>query len=172
MHRVPRLLLLLLLASTAIAAACSTAGQPSPAATPPRRSTARPVAGTPQFSRGAIQLSGAVDGFLSVLSVSCVSSGPNVLVAIRGRVENALYGVEVSALRNGTFEVGAEASVRLRSQTPADAAVSRWSAGDGSAGGSGGVSLSPAGGSIDVDLVGSSGAAGSVHLRGSWSCPV
>jgi hypothetical protein len=171
MHTVPRPLLLLL-AFAAIAAACSTGGQPAPAATPPRQATARPVAGTPQFSRGAIQLSGAVDGFLSVLSVSCISSGPNVLVAIRGRVENALYGVEVSAPRSGTFEVGSDASVRLSSQTPADAAVSRWSAGDGAPGGSGGVSLSPAGGSMDVDLVGSGAGSGSVHLRGSWSCPV
>ena len=124
-------------------------------------------------SRGVLQLSGGVAGFLSVLSVTCSDAGSNLLVTIRGRIETALYGVEIAAPKTGSYSLGqlAPASVRLSSQTPADASVSRWSAGIDGVSGSGEMTLSADGGSLDADLQALAGSRGSVHLRGSWSCP-
>jgi hypothetical protein len=137
-------------------------------------STPRSSTGGTPANQSALQLSGGVQGFLNVLSVTCSRTDKNVLVAIKGRVENALYGVEIAAPRTGAYQIGgaslAAASVRLSSQTPADPVVSRWSAGIDGVAGAGDLTLTDGGGVLDADLQGLAGTRGSVHVRGSWSC--
>ncbi len=181
MNQVPRLLIPLLLTAALVAACSGSAAAPAPAparqpaAQPPTRAPALPSEpATGPASRGTFELSGGAQGFLSVLAVSCQKGGGNVFVAIRGRVERELYGVDITAPRSGDFHLlpgnaTQSGSLQLSSQTPADMSVSRWSAGI-DAGGAGSLNIADDGGSIDADLSGFGGTRGAVHLRGSWSC--
>jgi hypothetical protein len=178
MDQVPRLIVLLTLLAIA-AGACSAgnaAGSPTAArnpdvSTPRPRATSSSSAGP--SSPGILELTGGdISGFLSVLAVSCSLPGQGVTISIRGRVENKLYDVQVSAPASGAYQLASSAAtVQLSSQTPDSATVSRWAGGQGEAGSSGSISIGDdRGGSIDAGLLGIAGTRGSVHLRGSWSC--
>jgi hypothetical protein len=93
-------------------------------------------------------------------------------VVIKGRIENKLFDVDIQAPGAGGFQIGAStASVQMSSQTPDDRSVNRWGAGQAQPRGGGAITIADSGGTIDADLQGVAGTAGTVHLRGGWSCP-
>jgi hypothetical protein len=165
-----------LLSAGFVAAACS-AGSAAPVPNPTKapaeapRPTAAAGASIPS-SAGTLQVSGGPSGFLSVLAVTCSPPGQSVLVAIKGRIENRLFDVDITAPGAGGFQIGhSAASIQMSSQTPDDRAVSRWAGGQAQSSSAGTISVSSQSGSVDADLQGIAGTGGIVHLRGGWSCP-
>jgi hypothetical protein len=174
MLEVPRLIPVLLLC--ALLAACSGGDAATPTPTPRREATVPPRAtvaagATRPAAAGSIELSGGVRGFLSVLAVSCPRSGAGAEIAIKGRIENRLFDLDITAPGPGSYQVGAAAgvSVALKSQTPDDRSVNRW--GGSETPGTGHLTLDTGlSGTIDATLSASSGGP-AVSLRGSWNCP-
>ena len=112
-----------------------------------------------------------MQGFFSVLAVSCPRSGSGAEVAIKGRIENRLFDLDITAPGPGSFQVGAASgvSVALSSQTPDDRSVNRW--GGGGTPEAGRLTLDTGlSGTIDATLPAAGGGPG-VSLRGSWTCP-
>jgi hypothetical protein len=166
------LIIAIVIAACTNGAAAPTPTPPAPAAaTAPPRPTSSAASSIPSAA-GTLQVSGGPNGFLSVLAVSCSPPGQAEAVTIKGRIENRLFDVDISAPAAGGFQIGqSAASVQMSSQTPDDRSVSRWAANQSQAAGGGSLSVNNGGGSIDADLQGIAGTGGSVHLRGGWSCP-
>jgi hypothetical protein len=129
--------------------------------------TPAPSAGGGSGRNASIQLSGAVNGTLSVQGMTC---GPGTMVSISGTIGSAQYTFEASAASAGTIQLNSNAGggVRLVETAPG---FRSWAVGALIADGSGSLTIDARSGQVSAEAGILQGTGATVRIQGNWTCP-